>query len=142
MAFKKNWGGYRSKAGGYARKAGGYARRGVYRAGGYARKAGGYAKRYQSAANRGFGPEGFKVYPDMPLAAGVGIGMTNVDQMIPPEVILVGASLPIGGKYGRSVRNFFGGMILGELLSRVTGFKLNVPSTTVANKASVASIYA
>jgi len=143
MAYNKNrWSNYRTKAGGFARKAGGYARRGAYRAGGYARKAGGYAKRYQTAANRGFGPEGFKVYPDMPLAAGIALGVTNVDQMIPGEVILLGAALPIGGKYGRSARNFFGGIILGELLSRITGFKLNIPDAKIANKASVASIYA
>lgn len=142
MAYKKRWNNFRSRAGSYGRKAGGYARRGFSRAGGYARRAGGYAARYQTAANRGFGPAGFKVYPDMPLAAGVAVGVTNIDQMIPPEVILVGASLPIGGKYGRSVRNFFGGMVLGELLSRVSGFKLNFPDTKIANKASVASIYA
>lgn len=131
MAYKKNWNNFRSRDGGYARRAGGYVRRGAYRAAGYARTAGRYAKSYQTRANQGFGPSGFKVYPDIPLGTGVVVGLSDVDRMIPGEVILLGASLPIGGKYGRSVRNFFGGMVLGELISKFTKFKipLGTPKT-------------
>ena len=146
MAYKKGWnnfrsraGGYARKAGGYARTAGGYARRGAYRAGGYARRAGGYAYSYQKKANQGIGPDGFKVYPDIPLGAGVVVGLSDVDRMIPGEAILLGAALPIGGKYGRSVRNFFGGVILGELISKLTKFK--IPLGT-AKTDSVTGFYA
>ncbi|MDD4414617.1 MAG: hypothetical protein PHR14_08775 [Oscillospiraceae bacterium] len=131
---------YRSKATGYARKAGGYARRGAYRAGGYARKAGGYVKKYQTKANQGFGPKGFKIYPDIPLGAGVLVGLTNIDRMIPPWLLLGIASLPIGGTWGRSIRNAAGGVILGEMISQKTGFKIPIPATTTTD--SVTGFYA
>lgn len=139
MARRQRGNSYRTTIVNYGRRAYGgtrrYARRawgGMRRAGGYAyrgaRRVGGYARRYQTRANRGFGPKGFKVYPDLPLAGGVLVGLTNVDKMIPGEAILVGAAAPIGGKYGRSVRNFFGGVILGELISKVTGKVINFPA--------------
>ena len=140
MAYNKRWNNFRSKAGNYARKAGGSARRGVYRVGGYARNAGGYVGRYQTKANQGFGPKEFKVYPDIPLGAGVLVGLTNIDRMIPPWLILLGAALPIGGKWGRSIRNAAGGVILGELISQKTGFVIPVPATTTTD--SVTGFYA
>lgn len=140
MAYKKNWGNFRSRAGGYARKAGGYARRGAYRAGGYARRAGGYAYSYQKRANQGFGPDGFKVYPDLPLAGGVLVGLSNLDRQIPGELILAAAAAPIGGKYGRSLRNFAGGIILGELISRFA--KISIPFPALKKTASVGAFYA
>lgn len=144
MARTRRGNSYRTTIVNYGRRAYGgtrrYARRawgGVRRGAGYAyrrvRRGAGYARRYQTRANRGFGPKGFKVYPDLPLAGGVLVGLTNVDKMIPGEAILVGAAAPVGGKYGRSVRNFFGGVILGELISKVTGKVINFP----ANQTSI-----
>ena len=139
--YRRRFGGYARRAGGYARRAGGYAYRGFRRAGGYAyrgaRRVGGYAARYQRRANRGFGPNGFKVYPDIPVGAGFLVGMTNLDNMIPGEVILAGAAAPVGGKYGRSVRNFFGGMILGELVSKFSGKSINFPSASTKTTGDV-----
>ena len=120
--YRRRAGNYARRAGGYFRRAGGYAYRGFRRGAGYAyrgaRRAGGYAVRYQRRANRGFGPNGFKFYPDMPLGAGILFGLTNLDRQIPGEVILAGAAAPIGGKWGRSVRNFAGGVVIGELISK------------------------
>ena len=124
---------YARSAGGYIRRGAGYAYRGV-------RRGAGYVRRYQTRANRGYGPNGFKVYPDLPLGAGFLVGLTNLDRQIPGEVILAGAAAPIGGKWGRSVRNFAGGIILGELVSKFTGKSINFPAST--KTASVASIYA
>ena len=142
--YRRRAGNYARRAGGYFRRAGGYAYRGFRRGAGYAyrgaRRAGGYAVRYQRRANRGFGPNGFKVYPDMPLGAGFLVGLTNLDRQIPGEVILAGSAAPIGGKWGRFVRNFAGGIILGELVSKFTGKSINFPAST--KTASVASIYA
>lgn len=151
MARRQRGNSYRTTIVNYGRRASGAARRygrrawgGARRAGGYAyrgvRRVGSYARRYQTRANRGFGPTGFKVYPDMPLAAGALVGLTNIDRQIPGEVILLGAAAPIGGKYGRSVRNFFGGVVLGELISKFTGKVINFPATQKTE--SVASIYA
>lgn len=142
--FRRRAGGYARRADGYVRRAGNYAYRGARRVGGYAyrgaRRAGGYAVRYQSRANRGFGPTGFKVYPDLPLAGGILVGLTNLDRQIPGEAILAGAAAPIGGKWGRSVRNFAGGIVIGELISKATGKIINFPAQQ--KTASVASIYA
>ena len=134
--------GRRAYSGGrrYARRAWGGVRRGAGYAYRGARRGAGYVRRYQTRANRGFGPQGFKFYPDLPLAAGFGVGMTNIDRQIPGEVILLGAAAPIGGKYGRSVRNFFGGVILGELVSKFTGKAVNFPAATKTE--SLANIYA
>ena len=142
--YRRRAGNYARRAGGYFRRAGGYAYRGFRRGAGYAyrgaRRAGGYAVRYQRRANRGFGPNGFKVYPDMPLGAGFLVGLTNLDRQIPGEVILAGAAAPIGGKWGRSVRNFAGGIIFGELASKFTGKSINFPAATKTE--SLANIYA
>ena len=141
--YRRRAGNYARRAGGYFRRAGGYAYRGFRRGAGYAyrgaRRVGGYAVRYQRRANRGFGPNGFKVYPDMPLVAGFLVGLTNLDRQIPGEVILGGAAAPIGGKWGRSIRNFAGGIVLGELVSKATGKTINFPAQQ--KTASVASMY-
>ena len=141
--YRRRAGNYARRAGGYFRRAGGYAYRGFRRGAGYAyrgaRRAGGYAVRYQRRANRGFGPNGFKVYPDMPLGAGILVGLTNLDRQIPGEVILAGAAAPIGGKWGRSVRNFAGGVVIGELISKATGKVINFPAQQKTE--SLASMY-
>ena len=124
----------------YARRAGGYIRRGAGYAYRGARRGAGYVRRYQTRANRGFGPNGFKVYPDLPLALGFLFGLTNLDRQVPGEVILAGAAAPIGGKWGRSVRNFAGGIIFGELASKFTGKSINFPAATKTE--SLANIYA
>lgn len=117
-------GNYARKAGGFAKKAGGYAKRGAY----YGGK---QIVRYQTAANRGFGVNGFKVYPDIPTAVGGFVGLSDLDRMIPPKLILFLSSLPIGGKWGRSLRNLAGGVVLGELASQQFGVKipLGTPKT-------------
>lgn len=139
MAKKNYFGNARSRASNYGKKAGGYARK----YGGYAKRAaytgGRSVVRYQKRANAGFGVDGFRVYPDIPLGAGVVVGLSDVDRMIPPWLILGLASLPIGGKIGRSIRNAAGGVILGEMISQKTGFK--IPLGT-AKTQSVTGFYA
>ena len=128
--YRRRVGNYARRAGGYFRRAGGYAYRGFRRGAGYAyrgaRRAGGYAVRYQRRANRGFG-------------AGILFGLTNLDRQIPGEVILAGAAAPIGGKWGRSVRNFAGGVVIGELISKATGKVINFPAQQKTE--SLASMY-
>ncbi|HJJ48181.1 MAG TPA: hypothetical protein O0X39_04200 [Methanocorpusculum sp.] len=138
--YVKNGRYYRNRASYYGWRGARYAYNAGRSVGRRVRAAGRGVVRYQTRANQGFGPKGFKVYPDLPLAGGVLVGMTNIDRQIPGEVILTGAALPIGGKYGRSVRNFFGGVILGELLSKITGKSINFPATTKTN--SVSQFYA
>lgn len=106
---------------------------------GFARRTYRFRPRYNKA--KGFGVPGMKVYPSASYAAGFGAGLTNIDRLIPPKVILGVAALPLGGKWGKVITDVCRGMIGGELVSDVTGFKVNLPATT-KTKSTLESIYA
>ncbi len=114
-----------------------------------ARVSRGYAKAKAASlyarkrSSYGFGDQNFKVYPDVTVAAGTVVGLSDIDRMVPGQLWLLGAALPIGGKLGRKIRSFCGGVILGELASQYTGFKIPIGTaqTKDTKNTSVAALY-
>lgn len=131
---------YRRNYRSYYRRASGYVRRG------WNSRPVTYARGRYNRRGTGIGNQHVKLYPDLSVGAGAVVGMTNVDTMVPGQLWLLGAALPIGGKLGRRVRNFCGGVILGELISQYTGLKIPIgtaPAKTTNSTAntSVTGIY-
>lgn len=126
MARRKSYNArnYYNRASGYVRS---YARRG------WNSRPVTYMRRTYYRKNTGIGNKHVKVYPDLSVGAGAVVGMTNIDTMVPGQVWLLGAALPLGGSLGRRVRNFCGGVILGELVSQYTGFKIPIGTAPAAN---------
>ena len=137
------WNNYKNKFRGYGSRAYSGARNYGRKFGGYARSGGRAAWNANKRAMQGFGNSQFKVYPDLTVAAGAAVGLSDIDRMVPGQLWLLGAALPIGGKLGRQVRNFCGGVILGELASQYTGFKIPIGTapTKDTKNTSVAALY-
>ena len=140
MARKKSYNArsYYNRASGYVRS---YARRG------WNSRPVTYMRRTYYRKNTGIGNQHVKVYPDLSVGAGFVTGMTYLDNMVPGQVWLAGAALPLGGSIGRRFRNFCGGVILGELASQLTGVKIPIgtaptaKTTNVTTTTSVAALY-
>jgi hypothetical protein len=56
--------------------------------------------------------------------AGAAIGMTNMDEKIPNELKLAGATMPVSGRYGGKAKAVFQGMIFGNLAQYYLKFRL------------------
>ena len=65
--------------------------------------------------------------PGVEYLAGVGVGVTNLDNKIPAVVKILCAALPLRGGIGGKVCRFFRGMLIGDAISHYTGVKFNVP---------------
>ena len=100
-----------------------------------------YRPRPRYNKTKGFGVPGLKVYPSASYGLGFVAGLTNIDRLVPPKVLLTLSALPLGGKWGKVVTDSCRGAVFGEVVSDVTGFKVNFPTTT-KNKSTLESIYA
>ena len=65
--------------------------------------------------------------PGVEYLAGVGVGVTDLDNRIPAVVKILCAALPLRGGVGGKVCRFFRGMLIGDAISHYTGVKFNVP---------------
>ncbi|MDV0440971.1 hypothetical protein [Methanorbis furvi] len=137
------WNNFKSKARSYGGRAYSGARTYGRKFGGYARRGGRAAWNANKRASQGFGNSQFKVYPDLTVAAGAAVGLSDIDRMVPGQLWLLGAAMPIGGSIGRKVRNFCGGVIIGELISQYTGVKIPLGTAQTKNTTnmSVAALY-
>jgi len=89
---------------------------------GYRSKGGTYAG--YSKGSIGFGRGGFGVSLSMPFLAGIALGMTDIDKMIPAPVKIVAACAPIRGL--GPVKGFAQGVLVGDVVQALTGFTLPV----------------
>jgi len=100
-----------------------YRARGVYRKG----------RRFASRANQTIG-----LYnPGVEYLAGVGVGVTDLDNRIPAVVKILCAALPLRGGIGGKVCRFFRGMLIGDAISHYTGVKFNVPVVGDGNNSNI-----
>ena len=76
--------------------------------------------RYANSVNRG---NAIKVRAGNEWLLGVALGFTNMDNQVPSEVKLGGATMPVGGKIGGKVKAGFQGMIFGNLVQHLIGFR-------------------
>lgn len=58
------------------------------------------------------------------VVAGVIVGMTNMDDKLPKNLVLLGATAPNMVKGQHHVKNFCGGVVFGNILQ---GYGLNIP---------------
>lgn len=75
--------------------------------------------------------------PGVEFLAGVGVGVTDLDNRIPAVVKILGAALPLRGGIGGKVCRFFRGMLIGDAISHYTGVKFNVPGVGDGNNSNI-----
>ena len=75
-----------------------------------------------SFRRRGFAGSygGYGMNLSTPFLAGAVVGYTNMDDKIPAELTMLGASAPIRGKGFGTVKGFSQGVIMGNLLQLLT----------------------
>lgn len=75
--------------------------------------------------------------PGVEYLAGVGVGITDLDNRIPAVVKILGAALPLRGGIGGKVCRFFRGMLIGDAISHYTGAKVSVPVLGDGNNSNI-----
>jgi hypothetical protein len=75
--------------------------------------------------------------PGVEYLAGVGVGVTDLDNKVPAVVKILGAALPLRGGIGGKVSRFFRGMLIGDAISHYTGAKINVPGIGDGNNSNI-----
>lgn len=73
---------------------------------------------------RTYSKGGFKARIGAPFIAGLAIGMTDYDKMVPAELKLVLACLPVQGPGIGTAKALAQGMILGDIIQSRTGINL------------------
>ena len=87
------------------------------------RFSGGYARgRYGGRV--GFRAGRFGLSLSMPFLVGAAIGMTNLDNMIPPWVKILAACAPVRGL--GPIKAVAQGMLVGDVVQSMTGFSIPV----------------
>lgn len=81
-----------------------------------------YRNHYKGRMTRYYKRSGLQV--SMPFLAGLGIGLTDLDNNIPPEIKLVAACLPFRGKGIGTIKAAAQGMILGDIVQKRMGVNL------------------
>jgi hypothetical protein len=74
----------------------------------------------------------------MPFIAGLALGMTDLDQLIPAPIKIAAACAPIKGL--GAVKGFAQGILLGDVVQALTGFTLPVLGATTSSKSGSAVI--
>ena len=94
--------------------------------------------RYYAGYSRGsfgFGRGKFGLSLSIPFLAGAAIGMTNLDNMIPPWVKILAACAPVRGI--GPVKAVAQGMLLGDVVQSMTGFTIPVGGNTTGSGVTV-----
>lgn len=83
----------------------------------YRRNAGNYAR----SVNKG---NAFKLRLGNEYMLGAALGFTNMDEKIPADVKLMGATMPVGGKIGGKAKALSQGMVFGNVVQHMLGVRL------------------
>lgn len=92
----------------------------AYRKGGWRGRARNYGRRAYGYGKRMYGRTGLNM--TMPFLAGTIVGLTDFDKVIPAEIKLGVAVLPVKGV--GSIKGFAQGLIAGDLIQGMTGINL------------------
>lgn len=104
----------------------------------YGRKAYGYARRGATYRRTFAHKSGYGVTISTPFLVGMAVGLTDLDNNIPGEIKILAATLPVKGPGVQFIKTAAQGMILGDVVQKMTGFGLPL-GNLLGNKTATSS---
>lgn len=96
----------------------------------YARAKSWGGRAYRMGRTRTYRKGGFRARVGLPFIAGLALGMTNLDDVVPAPIKIIGACLPVQGPGIGTVKAVCQGMLIGDVVQKLTGISLPVPGIT------------
>lgn len=88
---------------------------------------------YRMGRTRTYRKGRFQARIGAPFIAGLALGMTSFDDLIPAPIKIVGACLPVQGPGIGTVKAVCQGMLIGDVISKLSGITIPVPGMSTGS---------